>query len=214
MFYNIKILIDTGDIMFVPRSQKASSTSSWNLPAPAIPRSHIQDFAVRLLNEQELIQTRTIFDNRMEQPRPWPKVAVKAEFDCEGLSHYLLTGLVGKFDVKDSDVKSITVEEKHLPYTVYGLWAPNNPNLREQLGYWGSRHFFMHLEDGQYISKNGFYEIQIFKSFHEMLEKDGFPKGYCTKDYTDTNSVYEADMGQSAVGTLGHRTILDFEIRL
>ena len=63
-------------------------------------------------------------------------------------------------------------------------------------------HFFTHIENGKYISVNGFGPIRIFESFQEMLKQDGFPKGFAIKDYKNRENVHEADIGQSVISTL------------
>lgn len=150
-----------------------------------------------------IMQLRLLFETRYNQPAPWPKAFPRARLDCEGLAHYLMKGEVGKFEKTEvSTISKVGLEKEHRPYTCYKIWQPAAPWVREEMGFWGPVHFFMHLENGEYISKNGLGPIRIFNSFEEMLRKDGFPSGFVTEDYKITNAIDEAVIGESMVGTI------------
>ena len=104
-----------------------------------------------------IIQLRLLYETRYNQPHPWPKAFRKAELDCEGLAHYLMKGKVGKFEkIERPEISKADLEKGHKPYTCYEIWQPAAPWIREERGFWGPVHFFTHLENGEYISKNWF----------------------------------------------------------
>ncbi|NGX48008.1 MAG: hypothetical protein K1000chlam3_01394 [Chlamydiae bacterium] len=158
-----------------------------------------------LFSKQEIEQLRQLFYSRYNKnTSEWPKAYPKAELDCEGLAHYLMAGKIGRFDEKNevNKIYQVDLKKGHRPYTVYEICQPRAPWVREELGFWGAVHYFVHLEDGKYISKNGFGPIRFFDSFEDMLQKDAFPFGFITEDYTDTNDIERAAIGESLIGPI------------
>ncbi|MBA2728516.1 MAG: hypothetical protein H0U49_10145 [Parachlamydiaceae bacterium] len=164
------------------------------------------------LPEQELkiessttIQLRLLFETRYNQPHPWPKASSTRHvyFDCEGLAHYLMTGKIGRFEkIETPNIHKVDLKKHHKPYTCYKIWQPVAPWAREELGFWGGVHFYTHLENGEYISKNGCGPIRFFDSFEEMLTKDAFPFGFTTEDYKEANGIEQAMIGESMIGAI------------
>lgn len=144
--------------------------------------------------------------NDIKYPWPPPNSAFDTEgvFDCQGLANYLMTGKIGRIekDTKHATVTRVFVSTVHEPYTCYKLWEPKAPWVREERGFWGFVHYFTHLQNGNYISKNGCGEVRLFSSFEEMLRKDGFPCGFSTEDNKTTYDINQAWIGQSIVGTI------------
>ncbi len=150
-----------------------------------------------------VLQLRVLFDTRYNQPHPWPKAFPKASLDCEGLAHYLMKGKIGKFEQTETPkITKTTSKKEHKPYTCYKIWQPAAPWIREVNGFWTGVHFFMHLEEGECISKNGLGPIIFFDSFEEMLKKDAFPFGFITEDYETTDDMDKALIGESLIGTI------------
>jgi hypothetical protein len=171
--------------------------ASKHLTAPEIPLSEQE---LRTESDATILRLRLLFETRYDQPGPWPKAFPTASLDCEGLAHYLMTGKVGKFEeAKAPIINKVNSETKHKPYTCYEIWTPHAPWVREELGFWGPVHFFTHLENGEYLSKNGCGPVRFFDSFEEMLKEEAFPFGFLTEDCTVTRDIEQACIGESII---------------
>lgn len=183
----------------VKNDKLITEIASKQLTTPEIPFPE-QELVV---NGTTILQLRLLFETRYNQPHPWPKTFPKASLDCEGLAHYLMTGKVGRFKETEAPIISkVNLETKHKPYTCYEIWKPHAPWVREEMGFWSPVHFFMYLEDGEYISTNGCGPVRIFDSFEEMLKKEAFPFGFVTEDYKTTKDAEQAIIGESMIGTI------------
>lgn len=165
----------------------------------------LSDQELKIENRTTVMQLKLLFETRYNQPGRWPKVSSTEHvyFDCEGLAHYLMTGKIGRFEkIEIPNINKVDLKKEHKPYTCYKIWQPRAPWAREELGFWGGVHYFTHLENGEYISKNGCGPIRFFHSFEEMLKKDAFPFGFITEDYKDANGIEQAMIGESIIGTI------------
>lgn len=169
-----------------------------------LPIEGIVKQSLAMQGEPEVDRRMQLVDARLIAPGAWPKAFPKAHLDCEGLAHYLMTGTIGKFEkTQNPTISRLDLEKPHKPYTCYELWKPNAPWVREEMGFWGPHHFFTHLEDGEYVSKNGGGPIRVFSSFMDMLLTDGYHRGvFITEDYKDTDNIEQAVIGESLVGTI------------
>lgn len=156
--------------------------------------------------QENTAASKRIFKERWSQSKWAELYSENSDFqdDCEGLAHYLLTGRVGIFkECIEVKINKVHLDKiSHRPYTCYEIWQPAPPWVCEEQGFWGTVHYFTHLEEGRYISKNGGGAIRIFNSYKDMLEKDAFPFGYVTESYTTTKDVNQAMIGESIVGTI------------
>jgi len=165
----------------------------------------LPDQELKIENSATIMQLRLLFETRYNQPGPWPKVSSTkhVSFDCEGFAHYLMTGKIGKFEeIEIPNINKVDLKKEHKPYTCYKIWQPRAPWVREEMGFWGGVHYFTHLENGKYISKNGCGPTRFFDSFEEMLMKDAFPFGFISEDYKDANGIEQAMIGESIIGTI------------
>jgi len=160
------------------------------------------------LSPEEVEQLKELFWTRYQQP--WPKApkGVRQPADCEGYAHYLVTGKPGTFEETETpEIKKVGFEKEHRPYTCYKIWKPTVPWLREE-SLWSGMHYFVHLENGECISKNGCGPVRFFDSFKEMLladvfhSADAFHGRFINEDGKDTNNVDEAVIGESMMGTI------------
>ena len=151
----------------------------------------------------EDVASKHLFETRYYQPHPWPKDSPTASLDCEGFAHYLMKGIVSKFgETEILTISKVGMEKKHLPYSCYKIFQPTALWARKEMGFWGPVHFFTHLENGKYISKNGLGPIRIFDSFEKMLKQDAFPFGFVTEDYHTTNDIEQAMIGEAMIGRI------------
>ena len=172
------------------------------------------------LSGEELGQLRKLFEARYDTPDiEWPRNILKtgiecntfegrflgnapkkAKIDCEGLAHYITKGIVNKFEKADAtNVKKIDIHlNEHKPYTCYKIWVPLMPMQEDT---WTPIHYFTHLENGKYLSKNGAYAATIFDSYQEMLKNDAFPYGYVSV-HSKTDDIEQAVIGESEVCTI------------
>lgn len=160
---------------------------------------------LKIDSSASILKLRLLFETRYNQPHPWPKIVSTAHiyFDCEGLAHYLMKGKIGPFEaIETLEIDQVDLKKGHRPYTCYKIWQPRAPWARQEMGFWGGVHYFTHLENGEYISKNGCGPIRFFDSFEEMLRKDAFPFGFTTEDYQETKNIEQAMIGESMIGTI------------
>ena len=166
---------------------------------------------------EKIKQLKEIFESRYIEEQRW-KHNRNYKPDCGQFTHYLLTGKIGQFQESEKQRPSIkqielgTVDLKkisHKPYTVYAIWAPRTPEGTRATGqYWIFQHYYMHLQDGYYISTNGVGPITVFDSYEKMLRADAFPMRigtggqFSTKDGKLTEDISQAVIGESEVGTI------------
>lgn len=187
----------------LPEGEKEERMTQISKKALTQNEDSISEKKLGLKGKTKIEQLRKLFESRYYQSGRWPKAYPKAKLDCEGFTHYLMKGKIGKFEENGiPEISEVSFEQKHQPYTCYQIWCPSALWVREEQGFWKPVHFFMYLEDDQYVSHNGAGPFDIFNSFEEMLRADAFPGGFVTRDSKITKDFEQAVIGESLVGTI------------
>lgn len=125
------------------------------------------------------------------------KRSQKVKLDCEGFTHYLQTGALGKFEEAGTpNIREVGFEATHEPYACYKIWSPRPRWDRAENGLWRFQHYFVALSYGECVSNSGSGPIRIFDSFKEMLVKDAFPRDA----FVDANGDLTKDVDQAVIG--------------